>query len=135
MKSKIFFIKISLCPLVFWKKWGSFIQPNFFHLNKFEIQLLIKLSINFLILRSEELQYKEVLSIHTALLRSPEAEKKSFLGNYSARSIKEVSSIIKIYKKNFLHLASMCRFINTQHTISIPYIKDSIRSIESRLIG
>ena len=88
-----------------------------------------------LIKRTEELQYPEVLEILENLIESPESKQKSFLGNYSARSIKEVQSIVKLYKKNCLHLASMCRFINTQYSITIPYIKDSIRSIESRLVG
>ena len=85
--------------------------------------------------RSEELEFSEILKIEEALLNSKEAEKKTLLRNYAARSIREVQALVKLYRRDYLQLASMCKFVNTQHSITLPNIKDNLKTIENNLIG
>ena len=81
------------------------------------------------------MEFPELIKIEAALLNSKEAEKKTLLRNYAARSIREVQAVIKLYRRDYLQLASMCKFVNSQHLITLPNIRDNLKTIENTLIG
>ncbi len=59
------------------------------------------------ILLTSEFNYMALVELFEKLKATPEAQQTNLFGQYSAKSIKDVSSLIRLLEKKNLHLADV----------------------------
>lgn len=79
------------------------------------------------------LLYSDLQDLFNALVKSKEGEKKTFFGGYASETIKELSAIMKLMDREFVHAAGLAYDMSQMLTFDLPAVKRQLKSLNAEI--
>ena len=76
----------------------------------------------------KEINYINLLKLEKILINSEEGKKRNFFNQYSSQYIKDLQALVKIYKKKFIHIASLAQELNQKINHELPGMKKVLKN-------